>query len=337
MKNKINSTTNGGGGYLPEAPKGRFLGGKKLVITSRIQRWNILQTIFALSAWVLNAIFIHLSRYIEYKKFMKKYLKKDKNDLKYFAINDAKVACPFGSADLNSFIHFAFYNAFLIPCYYHDNYDKEIFEKLSPFMDNGFFCYKDGVFDVTVRENDVVIDAGAWIGDFSAYAASKNAVVYAFEPTTATYEVLKLTSVLNKGIIPVKEGLADKEGEIEFYTAPDGANALNSIKINTINKQYALNKEVVHITTLDQFVEKNNIKRVNFIKADIEGAERDMLRGAANILKTFSPKLVISTYHLPDDPPVIEEIIRKINPRYRIVQTRKRLFACVPDHTDFGK
>jgi FkbM family methyltransferase len=51
--------------------------------------------------------------------------------------------------------------------------------------------------------------------------------------------------------------------------------------------------ENILITTLDKFVEDNKLERVDFIKADIEGAERDMLRGATNTLKTFAPKLAI--------------------------------------------
>jgi hypothetical protein len=59
---------------------------------------------------------------------------------------------------------------------------------------------------------------------------------------------------------------------------------------------------VVPAITLDAFVERNNIERVDFIKADIEGAERNMLRGAKRILREFAPKLSICTYHLPDRP-----------------------------------
>jgi len=88
-------------------------------------------------------------------------------------------------------------------------------------------------------------------------------------------------------------------------------------------------KETISITTIDKFVEDNKLSRVDFIKADIEGAERYMLQGATNVLKTFAPKLAICTYHLPDDPEVLERIIKEANPEYTVVHLRKKLFAAV--------
>jgi hypothetical protein len=37
-------------------------------------------------------------------------------------------------------------------------------------MPEGPYGYRDGEFDVTVKRGDIVIDAGAWIGDFAALA-----------------------------------------------------------------------------------------------------------------------------------------------------------------------
>ncbi|GMO42746.1 MAG: hypothetical protein Ta2B_23060 [Termitinemataceae bacterium] len=73
----------------------------------------------------------------------------------------------------------------------------------------------------------------------------------------------------------------------------------------------------------------NEYLEVPFIKSDIEGAERDMLRGAFNVLQKFAPKLAICTYHLQDDPQVLKNIILQANPKYRIVQLRNKLLACV--------
>jgi hypothetical protein len=94
-----------------------------------------------------------------------------------------------------------------------------------------------------------------------------------------------------------------------------------------------LKQFIVPAITLDAFVERNSITRVDFIKADIEGAERNMLRGATRILRDFAPKLSICTYHLPDDPLVLRKLILEANPEYQIVEKFKKMYAHVPKNT----
>jgi FkbM family methyltransferase len=219
-----------------------------------------------------------------------------------------------------------FEDTLFFPCFMQDNYDKSVVEVMDKYMGEGPYGYTDGAFDVSVKQGDVVIDAGAWIGDFSAYAAGKGAQAYAFEPVRETFDLLHKTAALNKGgageIIPVQKGLSDKEGEIAI-----SINAGNSGANTIVHKGNTT--ETIGITTLDKFVAANNVERVDFIKADIEGAERDMLRGAANVLRQFAPKLAICTYHLPDDPETLERIIRQSNPDYTVIQLRHKLFAAV--------
>ncbi|GHT02290.1 hypothetical protein AGMMS50276_32120 [Synergistales bacterium] len=38
----------------------------------------------------------------------------------------------------------------------------------------------------------------------------------------------------------------------------------------------------------------------------------------------------ICTYHLPDDPEVLADIIKEANPAYNIVQKKMKLYASVP-------
>jgi FkbM family methyltransferase len=136
---------------------------------------------------------------------------------------------------------------------------------------------------------------------------------------------LEDTVKLNEGkIVPVQKGLGNSEGEISIAICETNSGA-NSLLVNGDNTP----KETIQIITLDKFVEENNLKQVDFIKADIEGAERDLLKGAAHVLKKFAPKLAICTYHLPDDPQVLEQIILEANPNYRVVHLRNKLFAAV--------
>ncbi|MDR1740348.1 MAG: FkbM family methyltransferase [Synergistaceae bacterium] len=206
-----------------------------------------------------------------------------------------------------------------------DRYDEaEIQEMFDDAHGDGPYGLCNAEVDVTVQPGDVVIDAGSWIGDFAAYASAKGAsAVYAFEPSDETFKYLLETARLNPNIYPVKAGIGETKAKSSFFVSR-GLSEGNSTLVGSVGEE-----RTIDITTIDDFVRENGLRRVDFIKADIEGAERQMLRGAAETLRRFAPKLAICTYHLPDDPEVLEAIIRETNPAYRVVQKRKKLFASV--------
>ncbi|KAA6343187.1 hypothetical protein EZS27_009126 [termite gut metagenome] len=270
-------------------------------------------------------------RKIANSNFKKKWLKQENNQY-LFDFKGAKLPYIENQRILSS-IRNEFENIFFISCFFKDNYNERTVRYLDKYLSEGAYGYVDEDIDVTVKKGDVVIDAGAWIGDFSAYAISKGAISYAFEPVKDNYDILCKTSLLNKErIVPIPMGLGDYCGDINILIKGD-YNTANSM-IPETNFATTIREEIVSITTLDQFIEENRLTTVDFIKADIEGAERDMLRGASNVLKTFAPKLAICTYHLPDDPEVLEKIILEANPNYRIIHLKKKLFAAVPQTLD---
>ncbi|MDR1916172.1 MAG: FkbM family methyltransferase [Synergistaceae bacterium] len=178
---------------------------------------------------------------------------------------------------------------------------------------------------VQVRENDIVIDAGANVGLFSAYAVSRGAKAYAFEPNQSVIdEYLSKTAEWNDNITICPYALYNKEDVLEFLLPPD--TNIGSGKVGAGgNKE---DKTVsVQAVSLDVFVKKHNLPRVDFIKADIEGAERYMLMGAQETLRVFKPRLALCTYHLPDDRQVMRDLILKANPSYTIVQEHHKLYA----------
>lgn len=215
-----------------------------------------------------------------------------------------------------------FEDTFFISCYYGDKYDKDIVDFVDSITAEGPYGYKDEDIDVTVKEGDIVIDAGAWVGDFGAYAASKGAIAYCFEPVAEIYNWLCETAILNDNkLIPVKYALGNSVGENYINLNFNGDTAGKIVS--------GENGEKILITTLDSFVTEYGLEKVDFIKADIEGFERYMLEGGQNVLRDYAPKLAICTYHLPDDPEVLANIIKSANPNYKIVQMRHKLFAAV--------
>lgn len=182
----------------------------------------------------------------------------------------------------------------------------------------------DGVLELTA--GSTVLDCGANFGTFSAYAASKGCKCYAFEPTPELQPVLREYADLYPGrIIPVESALSNQNGTAMLHVSnySCGANSL-------LDRVHTNKNIVVSTVTIDSFVEQNQLNKVDFIKADIEGAERMMLEGAQGTLAKYAPKLSLCTYHFPDDKEVLTELILKANPKYKIEYHWEKLYAYVP-------
>ena len=136
-----------------------------------------------------------------------------------------------------------------------------------------------------VKNDAVVFDIGAFKGDtayFFSKKCSNKARIYAFEPDENNYKILlkikdkyKLNNVIASNIL-----FSNSETEINFLSMD-------------------LNRPAVKMksTTIDKFVEENNIEKIDYIKMDVEGAERNILEGAIRTIKKFKPSLAIAIYH----------------------------------------
>lgn len=176
-----------------------------------------------------------------------------------------------------------------------------------------------------ISQGDVVFDCGANLGLFSAIAAHRADRVFAFEPIPNSIHLLQRTRQLYDNIVICDSAVSDLNGFVEMV------NEENLGQNRMVRSEMDLKEILVKVPclTLDEFVRKNDIGKVDFIKADIEGAERRLLRGAKMILREFAPKLALCTYHLDDDPVVLESLIKKANPAYVVRHKYKKLYAYV--------
>ncbi len=185
---------------------------------------------------------------------------------------------------------------------------------------------------ITVENGDIVIDCGANLGCFSAAVANKAKHVYAFEPAEQLCEAyLEPLKELHPNITIIKKGLAAQSGErvFRFYPNSSGSSCLSTGNMRIEKEMQMCIETSISCVSLDDFVESEGLERVDFIKADIEGAERELLQGAERTLKRFAPKISVCTYHLPDDKEVLEKIIKTANPNYTICHMYKKLYAYV--------
>jgi len=184
--------------------------------------------------------------------------------------------------------------------------------------------------DVFLERGDYVVDAGANLGIFTFLASQKvgdSGHIFAFEPVkffiTCLEESMKIN--LSENISLLELALGNEDENITFFISKEDPSVCG--KFETSASDTSSTVEQVKLDTL--VFEKKMIEKVNFLKMDIEGSEREALAGAKETIFMFSPKLAICTYHLKDDPIVLSNIIRSINPKYKIHFGRKKLYARV--------
>jgi FkbM family methyltransferase len=158
---------------------------------------------------------------------------------------------------------------------------------------------------VAVRAGDIVIDLGSHLGSFARVALNAGAkVVVCFEADAANAECFRRTfhEEITRGQVVLIEALVwSKSCMIRF----SGQGLKGHVSDAGDPKQ---------AVTIDDVVRELNIPRVDFVKTAIEGAERHALTGAAHVLSTHAPRLVVSSFHLPDDPAVLRDTVLAYQP-----------------------
>jgi FkbM family methyltransferase len=144
-----------------------------------------------------------------------------------------------------------------------------------------------------------VIDVGANIGlyalTFAKLIGEKEGIVFAFEPSDEAFTKLNQNIKLNnfKNIKAFKLGVSNEIGETEFYMTEDDAyNSLGKTPMRRI-----IEKRNIPITTLDKFIEDNDIDEINILKIDTEGADYLVLRGATKLLENKNPPIILCEYN----------------------------------------
>lgn len=252
-----------------------------------------------------------------YRGFYKEYFQEKGVDLskEFMDLKGIKFLNPFKNEISYSTPFFSECGDLVLPAVYNDL--SNVFE--------GPYEYEN----VVVEKDDVVIDCGSNMGLFSIAVANRCKKIYAFEPSSKAQEYILEAAKVYSNIQLCKYALGDYVGQALFAMSENESYSNSIVKKGMENEGNIL----VDITTIDEFVRVNNIERIDYIKADIEGAERDMLRGAKETLKRFAPKLSICEYHLSDDPEVLEQIILEANPNYVIKHDYMKLYAYVPNRS----
>ena len=186
-------------------------------------------------------------------------------------------------------------------------------------------CYseKDEIYSLMDKDNvKVCVDAGAYNGDTAKeminYFSSVEKII-ALEPDKKNFKKLvKYSEAEGNGrIYPINSAAWSEDSFGIFF----GSGNRNSTAVATASFEHCEDEaKMVSIDTLCT-------AKVDYIKYDVEGAEKDALIGSHNTIETYSPNLLISLYHRSRDIFTLINYVKERYPNYKLYLRRLR---CLP-------
>lgn len=140
------------------------------------------------------------------------------------------------------------------------------------------------------KPGDVFFDIGASDSFWTVYAATRGALVYAFEPSIPQFQRL-VEELLKEGVFSQcraimmgadsKDNVRTLEGWYEGLGGP-GFDVSEDCRVAT------------RFIPIDFF--EPELKRLDWMKLDIEGGELEALRGGAKVIEKFRPTVIIENH-----------------------------------------
>ena len=167
---------------------------------------------------------------------------------------------------------------------------------------------KESILEALPRDSGVFFDVGANIGLFSFFTSERRpeAKIFAFEPHPHTFSLLETSISFNqiKNVTPVSQALGAEKADLTLLTNRQNAGGHTFVKEILLSHDESISgQSSVPVTTLDAFVAEAKIDRVNVIKIDVQGFEKEVLLGARGVLKKFKPVVLLEC----DNPQIVQD------------------------------
>lgn len=149
------------------------------------------------------------------------------------------------------------------------------------------------LFGRAVQPGMVVVDVGAFIGQYSLLAARKVGVsgkVFAFEPDPRNFAYLVRNVERNRLADRIKiapQAVTDRTGETTLYLDPEVGSGSSVV----FKRRRAVATQIVEAVTLDECL--GQAITPDIIKLDIEGGEVRALDGMAETVRRAKPELAM--------------------------------------------
>ena len=169
---------------------------------------------------------------------------------------------------------------------------------------------------------EVMLDLGAYNGDTAREAKDSFPnlkKVIAIEADRRNFKKLPKYSEAERDIevIPINAAVWSERGFGSFSSSGNRNSSINS------THSFEHREEDAEIISVDSFSER----KIDYIKYDVEGAEREALLGSVKTVKEHRPSLLISLYHRSRD---VFELINFASENFSDYDFKLRRLLCVP-------
>ena len=200
-------------------------------------------------------------------------------------------------------------------------YDDVLLYKLTGKIDYLFSaeCNRKDTFELLCAKNfRSFADLGAYRGDTleeMLSIAQELEYAYALEPDARTYKKLLTFCETYQGatkLYPKNVAAWDKEETLIFNSSSNRNSGAFAPTTNAKTVEIQAN-------SLDNIL---NGAPIDYIKYDVEGAEKQALEGSKNTITKYAPALDVSVYHRSEDLFELPLLVKSINKNYKLYLRR---------------
>jgi FkbM family methyltransferase len=150
-------------------------------------------------------------------------------------------------------------------------------------------------------KGQVAYDIGAFEGILTLFFSRQAKAVVAYEPNPASYRRIQENIRLNliRNVTLRQAGVSDQNGALQFVQdrlMPGGASAAPGVARQIGETSSKITTFRVNVVKLDDDIHRHSLPTPDFVKIDVEGLEKAVLRGMEETIRNHRPAIYIEVH-----------------------------------------